>query len=153
MIIKNVTSEPLLSEVRDIFREYQESLGFDLCFQNFEEEIDDLPGKYAPPRGRLFLAINNEEVAGCAALRPFQGEQCELKRLYVRPQYRGQKLGKLLVKKVINAAREIGYNQILLDTMPVMAKAQDLYRSLGFYETEEYRYNPIAGATYMCLDL
>lgn len=153
MLLENVTSEPQLSQVREIFHEYQQSLGIDLCFQNFEKELADLPGQYAPPQGRLYLAIVSGEVAGCAALRPFPGNQCEIKRLYVRPQFRGKNLGKLLANKVIAEARQIGYRQMLLDTLPTMTAAQELYISLGFRDTAKYCNNPIEGARYMCLEL
>lgn len=153
MIIELVTSEPLLSEVCEIFREYQVSLGVDLAFQNFEQELATLPGKYAPPKGRIYLANVNGIVAGCIALRPFEGEQCEMKRLYVRPKFRGQKLSRLLVEKVIDEARQIGYSQILLDTLPTMTAAQRLYCSWGFVPISPYCFNPIKGTKYMKLDL
>jgi putative acetyltransferase len=153
MILQLVTSEPLVSQAREIFREYQVSLGIDLCFQDFEQELADLPGKYAPPQGRLYLAFIDEKLAGCIALRPFQEGLCEMKRLYVRPEFRGQYLGLLLAKEIIGEAREIGYHQMVLDTLDTMTAAQKLYYSLGFKEIEPYRFNPIDGAIYMSLDL
>lgn len=153
MILQLVTSEPLISQAREIFREYQVSLGIDLCFQDFEQELADLPGKYAPPQGRLYLAFIDEKLAGCIALRPFQEGMCEMKRLYVRPEFRGQYLGLLLAKEIIAEAREIGYHQMVLDTLDTMTAAQKLYRSLGFKEIEPYCFNPIDGALYMSLDL
>ncbi len=128
--IRLVTSEPLVSQARELFREYQVSLGIDLCFQGFEEEMAALPGTYAPPQGRLYVAFVDGRPAGCIALRPFEGQQCEMKRLYVRPGFRGQSLGRKLAQRVISEAREIGYAALLLDTLPTMTAAQELYRSL-----------------------
>lgn len=153
MVAELVTEEPLLSQVREIFREYQSSLGIDLCFQNFEEELASLPGEYAPPQGRLYLAYVDGQLAGCIALRPFEENQCEMKRLYIRPQYRGHNLGKQLAEKIIDDARQIGYRQMFLDTLPTMTVAQALYRSLNFCEMQAYRYNPVEGALYMGLNL
>ena len=153
MVFELVTSEPLLSQVREIFREYQLSLGIDLCFQNFEQEIANLPDKYAPPEGRLYLAFIDGALAGCIALRPFQEKQCEMKRLYVRPQFRGQNIGRVLVNKVIDDARQIGYRQMFLDTLHTMTVAKALYHSLGFREISSYCFNPIEGTQYMGLDL
>ena len=153
MIMELVTKGPQISQVIAIFREYQLSLGVDLCVQNFEEEPSDLPGKYAPPGGRLYLAYVDGQLAGCIALRAFQENQCEMKRLYIRPQYRRQSLGRILADKVIDDARTIGYRQMLLDTLPSMTSAQELYRSLGFYEIKPYCYNPVEGTFYLRLDL
>ena len=153
MVFELVASEPLLSQARELFREYQLSLGIDLDFQNFEQELANLPDKYSPPQGRLYLAFSDGELAGCIALRPFQGDQCEMKRLYVRPQYRGRAFGSLLAAKIIADAREIGYRQMLLDTLPAMASAQHLYLSLGFREVPPYCFNPVDGTLYMALDL
>ena len=146
-------SEELLGQVRDIFREYQASLGIDLDFQGFEEELASLPGKYAPPRGRLYLAFFSEKLAGCVALRPLGGDNCEMKRLYVRPEFRGRKLGRLLAEKVITEARKEEYAEMYLDTLPAMLAAQAMYRSLGFRLTGPYCYNPVEGTQYMMLDL
>ena len=123
MIMELATEEPLLSQVREIFREYQASLGVDLCFQNFEEELATLPGKYAPPQGRLYLAYVDGQLAGCIALRRFEENHCEMKRLYLRPQFRGQNMGKKLAEKVIGDARQIGYSQMCLDTLPQIGRA------------------------------
>jgi len=153
MLFEMVTSEPLLSQAREIFREYQLSLGIDLCFQDFEQELSTLPGKYAPPQGRLYLAYIDGTLAGCIALRSFMEEQCEMKRLYVRPQFRGKNIGRLLANRIIADAKKIGYRQIYLDTLGTMTAAQELYRSLGFREISEYRFNPIDGTQYMGLDL
>lgn len=152
-ILKLVTAEPLLNQAREIFREYQLSLGIDLCFQDFEQELSALPDKYALPQGRLYLAFIDGMLAGCIALRPFQEGRCEMKRLYVRPQFRGQNIGQLLAIKVIDDARKIGYHQILLDTLNTMTTAQKLYRSLGFREIQPYCFNPIDGTIFMSATL
>jgi len=153
MHLELVTSEPLLQQVREIFREYQASLDIDLCFQDFEKELVELPGKYAPPQGRLYAAFSDGLLAGCVALRPFQEEQCEIKRLYVRPQFRGQAIGKQLLQQVITEAQHIGYRQVLLDTLYAMTVAKSLYYSVGFREIPPYCFNPVKAAIFMCLDL
>jgi putative acetyltransferase len=153
MNLQLVTSEPLVSQAQEIFREYQVSLDIDLCFQDFEQELAALPGKYAPPQGRLYFAFVDEMLAGCIALRPFQEGLCEMKRLYVRPQFRGQNLGLLLATEIIAEAKRIGYHQMVLDTLDTMTAAQKIYRSVGFQEIEPYCFNPIDGALYMGLDL
>ncbi len=142
-----------IADVRAILVEYQEWVGFDLCFQDFEEELEDLPGDYVPPDGRLYLAMTDSAVAGCIALRKIDEVACEMKRLFVRPAFRGTGLGRRLTIKVIRAARDIGYSRIRLDTLPAMSAAIGLYDSLGFVEIAPYRYNPTDGAKYMELDL
>lgn len=228
--IKPGETPEAFAEAGALFREYSASLGVDLSFQNFEEELASLPGDYAPPDGRLLLAYWDESkacatepaqevagegeflfrraealrfhhegetaallraaygrgsesaslqksatqgvarsetliatsprhegevvcVAGCVALRKFDGGICEMKRLYVRPEFRGHRIGKSLVEAVIAAAGEIGYRAIRLDTLPQMAEAQALYEALAFHEIEAYRYNPVAGARYFEKDL
>ncbi len=139
---------------RTLFEEYAASIGIDLCFQGFSEELKGLPGKYAPPDGGLFIATVNDQPAGCVALRPLEAPLvAELKRLYVRPTGRGLGLGLALTQKAIQRAREAGYRTIRLDTLPTMVDAQRLYRRLGFKEITAYRFNPVPGVTYMELEL
>ncbi|MDH4222515.1 MAG: GNAT family N-acetyltransferase [candidate division Zixibacteria bacterium] len=142
-----------LNHIRELFHEYAESLGFDLSFQDFEKELAELPGDYAPPEGCLILAIFENKVAGCVALRKLSEGICEMKRLYVKPAYRGKGIGKKLAVKILEKGRKIGYEKMRLDTIPAMKEAIELYRSSGFKEIEPYRYNPIKGAMYMELKL
>jgi ribosomal protein S18 acetylase RimI-like enzyme len=140
--------------VRELFLEYANSLGFSLCFQSFDQELAGLPGDYAPPEGRLLLASFGEEIAGCVALHKLEPGICEMKRLYLRPKFRGRGLGRALVERVLSEARSIGYRRMRLDTVePVMKDAVAMYRRFGFREIVPYRENPIAGAIYMELEL
>jgi putative acetyltransferase len=143
--------------IRALFLEYGASLGFSLCFQSFDQELAGLPGDYAPPSGRLLLAEIDAKPAGCVALHALGnngGGACEMKRLYVRPAFRGQQLGRRLVEEAVRAARGIGYKKMRLDTVePVMGHAVALYRELGFREIAPYRENPMAGTLYMELKL
>jgi ribosomal protein S18 acetylase RimI-like enzyme len=138
---------------RAIFREYERAIGVDLCFQSFEKELAELPGKYAPPAGRLYLLRIDGEVEGCVALRPCGEHDCEMKRLYVRPARRQLGTGRLLAERVIADARSIGYRRMLLDTLDSMQSAQRLYESLGFVDAEPYTHNPLTGVRYMQLEL
>lgn len=142
-----------LEAVRELFREYARSLSVDLCFQNFEEELAQLPGEYASPRGALYTVCVDGELAGCCAMRPLDAvdysNACEMKRLYVRPAYRRLRLGRMLAEAILDAARMADYDCILLDTLDDMESARALYEELGFEEIPPYYYNPIAGAHYL----
>lgn len=142
-----------IAQARELFLEYQSTLGVDLCFQGFAEELASLPGHYARPAGRLLLAVNGSAALGVVALRPSGSADCEMKRLYVRASGRGSGLGRQLTEALINEARLAGYKRVLLDTLPTMTAAQALYRSMGFLEIPPYCHNPIAGTRYMALDL
>ena len=143
-----------IEHARTLFEEYAAALGISLCFQNFEQELKDLPGKYAPPDGRLLLATENDDLAGCIALRKLEPGVCEMKRLFVRPGFRSHGLGRVLVETIIDEARKLGYTHMRLDTLPgLMDKAIALYRSFGFVEIGPYYENPVAGAKFMELEL
>jgi len=143
-----------IAQARELILEYAKSLGFSLCFQNFEKELEELPGNYAPPRGRLLLAESEGEIAGCVALRARETGICEMKRLYLRPQFRGKGLGRVLAERIIDEARTIGYARMRLDTVePVMKDAVATYRKLGFKEIAPYCTNPEPGTLYMELEL
>jgi ribosomal protein S18 acetylase RimI-like enzyme len=159
MKIVAVTSERAVEHARELFAEYAAGLGFSLCFQNFDQEVAELPGKYAPPNGRLFLAREEEGVAGCVALRRIADDKsgdsvCEMKRLYVRPGFRGRGLGRTLTEAVIAAARDIGYERMRLDTLPGrMDSAIAIYRAVGFKDIEPYYDNPFTDVAFMELEL
>ncbi|MFC5497141.1 GNAT family N-acetyltransferase [Caenimonas terrae] len=146
-----------MEAVREIFREYAQGLGVDLCFQDFETELATLPGEYAPPRGTLLLATVDGRLAGCCALRPMDAADypnaAEMKRLYVRRAFRGLGLGRQLAEAVLDAARQAGYSSVLLDTLDDMEAARGLYEDLGFEEIPPYYHNPIAGAHYLKADV
>jgi putative acetyltransferase len=141
----------------EIFREYAVTLGFDLCFQDFEGEIANLPGDYAPPRGALLLAKVDGAIAGCCALRPLDSSDyvnaAEMKRLYVRPAFRGLGLGRQLAEAILDEARIAAYDSVLLDTLDHMEIARAMYEELGFKEIPPYYHNPLAGAHYLKVDL
>jgi len=142
-----------LHAVRNLFVEYAEYLGIDLCFQGFQQELDGLPGDYAPPDGQLLLAIDGERAVGCVAIRRLGEGICEMKRLYVQPGYRGKGLGRTLAAAIITEARSIGYGKMRLDSLASLKEAVGLYRSLGFIEIPPYRYNPLPDVIYMELAL
>lgn len=153
-VFQPAESPSQIAAIRELFLEYAKSLGFSLCFQNFDKELENLPGDYAPPAGRLTLVTFNAQPAACVALHKIDEEVCEMKRLYVRPQFRGTGLGRELAEKIIAEARHIGYRKLRLDTVePRMQTAVALYRKLGFREIAPYRPNPIEGALYMELAL
>ena len=157
-IVPASASDPAsIAAARDIFGDYARSLQVDLCFQNFEEELAALPGEYAPPGGCLLLAHVDGELAGCGAIRPLAdasyANACEMKRLFVRPAFRGLGLGRALAEALLDEARRIGYSAMLLDTLDDMEAARELYGELGFVEIPPYYFNPIPGAHYLMAEL
>ena len=154
MKLKQVGFDEEVQQARVLFEEYAAWLGFSLCFQNFDKELAELPGHYAPPHGRLLLAMENDQVAGCIALRRIGDGIGEMKRLYVRPEFRGKGLGRMLTEAIIEAARDLGYQRLRLDTLPgKMDQAIAMYRSLGFKDIERYYNNPYEAAAFMELSL
>ncbi|SPE39232.1 GCN5-related N-acetyltransferase [Candidatus Sulfopaludibacter sp. SbA3] len=149
-----IASDPAaIGMVRSLFQEYWTSFGFTPCFQGFDLEVAGLPGDYAPPGGRLAIAMVDGSPAGCAALRRIDAERCEAKRLYVRPAFRGCGLGRKLLHWVIAEARAAGYREMVGDTMPVMKQALEMYDRLGFERTAPYSDKPTPGAIYLRLKL
>ena len=151
--VGEVTSLDDLHHVQQLFAEYAASLGIDLGFQGFAEELRSLPGNYARPDGRLLIASQEREVVGCVALRRIDRDVCEMKRLYVRPQFRTIGVGRMLAQRLIEEAREIGYQCMRLDSLPMMAGAITLYRRLGFKVISPYYDNPVEGAVFLELQL
>jgi ribosomal protein S18 acetylase RimI-like enzyme len=150
-------SAALLEQVRDLFREYARNLGVDLCFQNFEAELAQLPGEYAEPAGTLLLAMVDGEPAGCGAMRPLAdvdyANACEMKRLYVRRAFRRFGLGRMVAQRLMDQASQAGYSCMLLDTLDEMEAARGLYETLGFEAIAPYYFNPLPGAHYLKADL
>ena len=143
-----------IEQARLLFREYQSWLQIDLCFQNFEKELANLPGDYAAPAGRLLLAYEDSQLAGCVALRKIDQDICEMKRLFLRDEFRGRGLGRQLIEAIIREAKQIGYERMRLDTLPPkMNDAIALYRSYGFKDIAPYYDNPVNGAIFMELEL
>lgn len=154
MRIVQASTDKEIQQARELFREYEAGVGTTPCFQNFAQELAGLPGEYAPPAGRLLLASEEDELAGCVALRPLGPAGCEMKRLFVRPAFRGSGLGRRLVESIIEAARESGYTSMRLETLPgKMDKAIKLYQSLGFKEIPPYNENPVEATKFMELNL
>ena len=152
-LIEATTPEDL-AQVRRLFRAYADWLGVDLCFQDFERELAELPGCYAPPAGRLLLARIGGEAVGCVGLRPIGPGVCEMKRLWVEPGFGGRGLGRALAERIVAVARQIGYERMRLDTLPArMPAAQHLYASLGFREIPAYYHNPLEGVLMLELEL
>lgn len=151
--VRNAELPRDLDVTRELFREYSQGLGIDLCFQGFEAELAQLPGKYAAPKGTILLAWQADKALACVAMRPVDESNCEMKRLYVRPEARSLKLGRRLVDRIIAEARQAGYRRICLDTMPSMTAAIGLYATLGFTPIGPYVFNPVEGALFLGLDL
>ena len=151
-MIKIIQAETIeqIEQTRKLFREYEAWFGMNLCFQNFDVEVANLPGKYALPEGRLFLAFADKKLAGCIALRKLEDGICEMKRLFVKDEFRGQKIGIKLIEKLFDEAKNIGYEKMRLDTYPPkMAKAVKLYESYGFVEISPYYHNPYGETLFM----
>jgi ribosomal protein S18 acetylase RimI-like enzyme len=151
--IVEANTKEFVKRVKELIREYALSLEFDLQFQDFDKEIEDFPGQYASPTGCLYIALDENQPIGCVALRDLGQGICEMKRLYIKPLFRGQKVGKLLAEIIIKTARDMGYDYMRLDTVPSMKQANMLYNTLGFKQIEPYRFNPIEGATFFELNL
>jgi ribosomal protein S18 acetylase RimI-like enzyme len=154
IIIYKAKDESDYMDTRKLFIEYASSLDFDLCFQGFDEELNSLPGKYSPPHGVILLAKIADKIAGCVGLRKIENNICEMKRLYVKPEFRGKGIGKILIENVITESKKTGYLKMKLDTIEEkMQTAVKLYREFGFYEIKKYTYNPDPHTLFMELDL
>jgi GNAT superfamily N-acetyltransferase len=153
IVIDHALGKVDMEHIRDLFTQYHQWLGVDLCFQGFDDEMRDLPGKYAEPQGCLLLAREGDAVIGGVGLWPLDEEVCEMKRLYVRPSWLGRGQGRALALAIIEEARKHGYRIMRLDTLPQLSAARSLYRSLGFADTEAYYDNPLDGVSYLELDL
>ncbi|MDD2587184.1 MAG: GNAT family N-acetyltransferase [Syntrophomonadaceae bacterium] len=142
-----------IDSVKELFTQYTEMLGVNLDFQNYEQELEHLPGKYALPDGRLYIACADNKAIGCIALRKINDTICEMKRLYVRPEFRGKKISQLLAEQIISDAAKLKYEYMVLDTFTSLKSAIALYKKLGFYEIEPYYQNPLENVVYMRLEL
>jgi ribosomal protein S18 acetylase RimI-like enzyme len=151
--IAHAATQEQIGNVRELFVEYAHSPNVDLCFENLEKEMNELPGVYAPPHGSLLLAADGKKIAGCVALKKIDDRVCEMKRLYVRDEFRGKGIGKKLAQHIADEARKIGYERLRLDTLPSMKEAISLYRSLGFEEIPAYRDLPVPGSLFMQVKL
>ena len=151
--IVNAREQDQYQKVRKLFVQYADSLDFDLEFQGFSQELATLPGQYAPPDGCILLAEESVRFVGCVALRPLEDKICEMKRLYVKPDYRGRGIGRMLACSIIDRAREIGYAKMRLDTIATMQEARRLYHSLEFQNIKAYRYSPLDEPSFMELEL
>jgi putative acetyltransferase len=153
LTIADVRTAEQVSQARRLFQEYAASLDTDLCFQGFEAELARLPGEYAPPKGELLLALWTGQPVGCVALRPLDELICEMKRLYVQPELRAHGIGRMLVQRILEVGKTLGYRSMRLDSLPSMTAAIPLYRRFGFRDVPPYRHNPVAGTLYLELPL
>lgn len=153
MKIKPVQTEREVEEVRDLFHEYEAFLNIDLCFQSFEEELASLPGEYSHPNGELIIALDGKRIVGCVAIRKLDSSICEMKRLFVKQEFRKAGLGRQLTEKIIKVAQELGYSLMRLDTLDRLTEAMCLYETLGFRKIEPYYENPLPGVVYWELEL
>lgn len=153
MKIIEATSAAQIQTAAALFREYQQFLSVDLCFQGFEDELANLPGKYAQPSGAILLAEVQEQIVGCVAVRPIEGQICEMKRLYVKPSAQGQSAGRLLAEAIIKKAKLLGYTKMQLDTLKRLDTAISLYLKLGFTKTDAYYPNPLSEVVFLELEL
>ena len=151
--IVRANTDGLIAQAKELFQQYAESLGFDLCFQDFDAELDTFPVQYSPPTGDLLLALSESQPIGCVGVRFLEKGICEMKRLYVRPNFRGDNAGRELSEAAIEAGKILGYERMRLDTLPSMEIANRVYKSLGFVEIDSYRHNPLEGAIYLELNL
>jgi putative acetyltransferase len=153
MRIKRAQTKAEIQEVESLFQEYESFLNVDLCFQNFEDELANLPGKYSPPRGDLLIGLDGEKIVGCVAVRKLDDDICEMKRLFVRQEARGTGLGRQLAQEIIVISQKLGYSLMRLDTLDRLTKAMHLYKTLGFKKIESYYENPLPGVVYWELKL
>lgn len=153
IIFKTAETKKDYEDAKALFLEYAGSLNFNLCFQNFQKEIDDLPAQYSEPTGCIILSCENDKPFGCVAVRKFENDICEMKRLYIPKTYRGRGIGRELAARIISIAKELGYKKMRLDTLETMTEAISLYKSMGFCEIGKYRENPIKEVVYMEIKL